>query len=260
MKRMLAIFLAAVMLLGTAACGQIAPVTNTQTNGPDGSGAAQPPRLVSVTLDTNGGSNQLTVISLPENVCYGQLPDAQREDYIFLGWYTDPEAGTPVKPDMPLVSREDHTLYAHWQPQTEYTVTFDPNGGRLTTDDDEMTVTKDQAYGELPTPIWEGYRFLGWYTDPEAGVLVDGETIFTGKDHTLYAHWEYDAVAYWTYFLQERVSTIPQSRRVVVYLENAANYKTFPESDFLNDAGAFNPAEGLTNESVTDAWIRSTNP
>ncbi len=258
MKRMLAIFLAVVLLFGTAACTPITP--NTQTTPSSGSGDTQPPKIVAVTLDTNGSSNQLTVVSLPENVCYGQLPQAQREDYIFLGWYTDPEAGILVQPDMALISREDHTLYAHWQPQTEYTVTFDPNGGRLTTDSDTMTVTKDQPYGELPVPVWEGYRFLGWYTAPEEGVLVEGETVFTGRDHTLYAHWEYDAVAHWAYVLQQRVSTIPESRRVVVYLEKAANYKTYLESDFLSDAGAINPAEGLTNESVTDAWIQAAEP
>lgn len=256
MKRMLAILLAAVLLFGTAAC---MPTPNNQTTNPGGTLDTQPPKMVTVTLDPNDGSNPL-VITLPENVSYGQLPQAQRQDYIFLGWYTDPEAGTLVQPDMALISRENHTLYAHWQPQTEYTLTLDPNEGRLETEANTMTVVKDQPYGELPTPIREGYRFLGWYTAAEEGLPVDAETVFTGGDHTLYAHWEYDAVLHWTYILHQRVSTIPESRRVVVYLEQAANYKTYPESAFLDDAGAINPAAGLTNESVTDGWIQAAEP
>lgn len=262
MKRMIAIVLAVVLLFGTAACTGNTHGTHpgTQSTAPIGSSSTQPPKMVSVTLDTNDGSTQPTVVSLPETACYGQLPELQREDYIFLGWYTEPEAGIPVTPDMPLVSREDHTLYAHWQPRTEYTVTFDPNGGRLTIDGNTMTVTKDQPYGELPVPVLESYRFLGWYTALEGGELVDGSTVFSGKDHTLYAHWEFDVVAHWAYFLRERVSLIPESRRVVVYLERTANYKTFLDSDFLSDVGAINPAEGLKDESVTDAWIRSVDP
>lgn len=262
---MLAIFLAAVLLFGTVACtGNTGPATTiaqTTTTAPTDPDATQPPKMVSVTLDANNGSSQLTVVTLPANACYGQLPEAQLEDYVFLGWFTDPVAGEPVTADMLLVSQQDHTLYAHWQPRTDFTVTLDPNGGRISPYTSQVTVTQDKAYGTLPTPVWEGYTFLGWYTDPEAGELVDADTVFTsGEDHTLYAHWEYDALAYWTHVLHSRVQTIPQCRRVVVYLEKSSNYKTFLSSTFLSDAGAINPAEGLMDETVTDDWIRSANP
>ena len=43
-------------------------------------------------------------------------------------------------------------------------------------------------YGELPTPIREGYVFEGWYT--EDGVKVTEDTVLENRDdHTLYAKW-----------------------------------------------------------------------
>ena len=261
MKRTLAILLAAVLLFGTAACTGISdPIPTTQTTPSTGPTGTQPPRTVSVILNTNDGNTKVTVLNLPENACYGQLPVLQKEEHFFLGWFTDPEAGIQVTPDTPLVSREDHALYAHWQRQMEYTVTFDPNGGTMPTQENTMIVTREQPYGELPVPVLETYRFLGWFTALEGGELVESTTIFDGKDHTLYAHWEFDIVAYWAYFLQQRVSTIPQERRVVVYMEKSSNYTTFTYSDFLSDVGAINPAEGRKNETITDDWVLSVDP
>ena len=43
---------------------------------------------------------------------------------------------------------------------TKYTVTFDPNGGTVSTTSKQVTI--GQKYGALPTPTREGYTFKGW--------------------------------------------------------------------------------------------------
>ena len=51
-------------------------------------------------------------------------------------------------------------------PDEEYTVTFDLNGGTLANHGDSEQITKqvtyEEAYGTLPTPTREGYIFKGW--------------------------------------------------------------------------------------------------
>lgn len=49
--------------------------------------------------------------------------------------------------------------------------------------------------GELPTPTRNGYRFMGWYTDPKGGNVVTSSSQVTGN-MTLYARWKgmYDHV------------------------------------------------------------------
>ena len=60
--------------------------------------------------------------------------------------------------DTIVTKRENHTLYAMWEPL--YTVTFDSNGGTLT--ENTKYVAYNEPYGELPTPTREGYKFVGW--------------------------------------------------------------------------------------------------
>ena len=67
-------------------------------------------------------------------------------------------------------------------------VTFDPNGGSVTTN--TKAVNYNSAYGELPIPTRSGYRFDGWYTSATGGTVVNNTTIVTNASaHTLYAHW-----------------------------------------------------------------------
>lgn len=261
MKRIIALWMACVLLLGTVACTKNPPVETTQSVTQPTTSVVTLPKMVTVTLDANGGNCEMKEILLSETSRYGQLPEATREGYVFLGWFSAKEAGAAVTQDTPLLTGENHTLYAQWKLRTEFTVTFDPNGGRISPYAQTMSVSVDQAYGILPEPIREGYRFLGWYTQPEEGDLVSQDTVLTeGKDHTLYAHWEYDAESYWTHLLRSRVQSIPQCRRVVVYLEKTSNYKTYLNSALLTGAGAINPAEGRSSETVTDDWIMAQNP
>ena len=77
-------------------------------------------------------------------------------------------------------------LNAYWK-ANEYTVTLDPNGGKV--DPATITVTYDAAIGELPVPTRKGYDFLGWL-DAE-GHEVTAETIYQiAGDSTLTANWE----------------------------------------------------------------------
>ena len=87
-----------------------------------------------------------------------------------------------------MTTAENHTLYAHWTPNT-YTVTFNANGGEAT-EPTSKTVTYDSSYGELPTTSKTGYVFAGWYRSRTGGTKVQETTkVRTAYNHTLYAHW-----------------------------------------------------------------------
>lgn len=279
MKRIFVIFLAALLLLGMAACGQgdvtTAPTTTrpaedtkpTQTVPP--TTQAQPteptattgPVTLQVFFDAGEGVADVESMQMPVGDVYQWLPEAVREDYVFLGWFTAAEGGERVEVGMDPISTEDHTLYAHWEVKTLFTVKLDANGGRISPYNDHVLRKNGEAYGKLPEPIREGYRFLGWYTQPEKGTKVKETAQFSGSaDQVLYAQWEYDALLYWRHVLDSTVQQIPQCRRVVVYLERNAGYKTYIDCPFLDDAGAINPAVGLEHYKVTDEWIKSVDP
>lgn len=66
-------------------------------------------------------------------------------------------------------------------------VSLNPAGGVVSVP--EITVEDGEPYGTLPTPVRNGYDFLGWYTQEEGGLRVD-ETSAAGTAAVLYAHYE----------------------------------------------------------------------
>lgn len=65
-------------------------------------------------------------------------------------------------------------------------VTFDPTGGEVA-----PTSTRLSAAGRMlitPIPILVYNSFIGWFTEEDGGMQVDGNTVFT-ENTTVYAHW-----------------------------------------------------------------------
>ena len=79
----------------------------------------------------------------------------------------------------------DFTLYVIGDDRT---VTFDPNGGTVAKT--SKIVTSGNCYGDLPTPVRDGYTFNGWYTEAAGGSKITSDHRFLlQSDQTLYAHW-----------------------------------------------------------------------
>ena len=71
---------------------------------------------------------------------------------------------------------------------TEFTITFDGNGG--TPSVDSMTTT-NQKLTSLPSASRSGsYSFDGWYTKKSGGTKITTDTVFSANT-TVYAHWTY---------------------------------------------------------------------
>lgn len=149
------------------------------------------PKEYTVTFDPNaeGASVDPTSQLVTFDAAYGELPTPTREGYTFEGWYLSKTEFTPankVEATTIVKTPGDHMLYANWAANT-YTVTFNPNADDATVAPTSQLVTFDAAYGELPTPTRENYRFVGWYL---SGVIVTKDTIVkTAANHTLLAGW-----------------------------------------------------------------------
>ena len=141
-----------------------------------------------IIFDGNGGKVFKTSKNVTYDATYGELPSATRNGYAFAGWYTDSEAGSAISADTIVEITETATLYAHWNPNA-YKVTFDGNGGE--TVEDQLDVTYDAKYGELPETTREGYTFAGWYNSAVDGLKITSEsTVKITSDAILYAHWD----------------------------------------------------------------------
>ena len=87
-----------------------------------------------------------------------------------------------------LASDNQTVVIAAYVAPTEYTITFDGNGG--TPSDSNMT-TVGKKLSSLPTATHSGsYSFVGWYTEASGGTQIT--TAYTFSANTIvYAHWTY---------------------------------------------------------------------
>jgi uncharacterized repeat protein (TIGR02543 family) len=140
-----------------------------------------------VTFNANGGSVSTGSKTVTYGGTYGTLPTPTRSGYTFAGWYTSSSGGSKITASSTASITSNQTLYAHWTANT-YTVTFNANGGSVSTT--SKTVTCGGTYGTLPTPTRSGYTFDGWYTSSSGGSKITASsTVSITSNQTLYAHW-----------------------------------------------------------------------
>lgn len=142
-----------------------------------------------VIFDTNAINSTITPNSklVVNGLTYGELPTPSRNGYSFDGWYTASKGGTKITSNSIVSATENHTLYAHWNPNS-FTVTFNANGG--TVSPTSKVVTNGETYGDLPTATQNNNKFDGWFTTVNGGTqITSSTTVNLTANQTLYAHW-----------------------------------------------------------------------
>jgi len=130
----------------------------------------------------NGGSCPVSAKEVRAGSPVGELPQARRGGFVFLGWFTAREGGAKVTPETKMVN-SDVTLYAHWEEVAygsclEKAIPF-PFGPSVA------------AYSVTLVKEWDAD--FGYY-DEECGVLYCKSTVSRGKVYTiaLPVGWEFD--------------------------------------------------------------------
>lgn len=133
-------------------------------------------------------------------------------------------------------------------------LTFDPNGGTVTTTSKEVTI--GQTYGTLPTPTRTGYTFAGWYTESVGGnrKISTDKYDFAGSS-TLYAHWTANV---YTVTFNGNGGTVAQASKQVSY---GSAYGTLPTATRTGYyfAGWYTAASGGYLVDETTIYLTTAN-
>lgn len=142
------------------------------------------PVTYQVMFESNGGSavETQTVVA---NQRAEEPAVPNKPGHTFAGWYRDEALQQPWDFTQDTVTG-NITLYAKWT-MDSYQVTFESNGG---TDVEGQTVPYGGLVAEPPTPVREGYTFLGWYLDVEWNRQWAFTDDTVTQDITLYARWK----------------------------------------------------------------------
>ncbi len=149
-----------------------------------------------VTVNFNANGGELDTVSMQKTVkfnsAYGDMPTPTYVGHTFVQWEKD---GSKVDSTTLCTTAGSVTLTAKWN-TISYTVTLNPNypGGTV---DDSHKIAYDSGYGQLNPAVRTGYKFDGWFTQPNGsgkritdstGAAVSAENKVTA-DITLYASW-----------------------------------------------------------------------
>ncbi|MCH5163301.1 MAG: InlB B-repeat-containing protein [Clostridiales bacterium] len=164
--------------------------------------------VYTITFDANGGAFASSESTYKTKTLNGKLiassvpgdpttPPAATPDYTFKGWALTPTASADdaISPTSITFTKDD-TIYAIWGGEQlstgAYTITFNPNGGTITSGQSTMTTVGGKLTSTLPTAANGDKEFLGWYTVKdstlEANKVVVNVTTFA-KDGEVYASW-----------------------------------------------------------------------
>jgi uncharacterized repeat protein (TIGR02543 family) len=137
---------------------------------------------ITIYFETNGGEPIFPLL-LTESVLTETLPTPTKEGHQFIGWFLNIEL-TTTSNQISLVS-ESITLYAKWEIKS-YQITFEMRGHG---NQDPLTLPFGSII-EIPTPIYQGFSFEGWFYD-EDFLLPFEETTMPALNLTLYPRWQY---------------------------------------------------------------------
>jgi ubiquitin len=150
-----------------------------------------PAQTYSVTVQNDGNG---TASASPDSAAEGTpitLSAVPNSGYQFKEWQVV-SGGVTISGDdftMPAVNVVIKAIFEPI-PVTEFTVTFNPNGGTVTPASAQTGA--DSKLSALPTPARSGsYSFDGWFTAASGGTQVTTETVFS-ENSTIYAHWTYN--------------------------------------------------------------------
>ena len=142
-----------------------------------------------VTFDANGGT-AVKAQSVSSGAKASKPASPTKAGHAFKGWYTD--AALTKAYDFNSAVKSNLTLYAKWEREVTYTVTFDPNGGSAVK---AQTVRSGAKASKPASPTKSGYTFKGWYIDKSLTKAYDFNS--TVKSNlTLHAKWEAKAATY----------------------------------------------------------------
>lgn len=191
----------------------------------------KPPSATTITFDKNTTETTIGPTPASKSVTfsypYGPLATISRDGYIFDGWYLEGTCVNEITPATIMTTTSDHTLYAKWT-LSSITVTYMTNHGFSDTTIYDSDNTK--KYGGIlqapPNPVWDGYKFEGWYKEAACENAWDFSsplTTDTGVDVstnpatlTLYAKWTPSSdISYIVhYYLQNSTTPVAPDKTV----------------------------------------------
>ncbi len=157
------------------------------------------PMRYEVSFESNGGKGSMGSMDAQKFV-YGTAQKLLKCTYkppkgkVFAGWSVNIKGIEPTYTDGEKVKNlfdgeNGYTLYANWVKPEKHKISYNLNGGKMTS---SYPKTYKSGTGcKLPKPTRKGYKFVGWYENPSLkGEKMTVVKPWETKNISLYAKWK----------------------------------------------------------------------
>ena len=215
-----------------------------------------PTRMQRVTFDAGSGECDVPFLDFERGGTYGEFPEAEWTNHVFLGWFTTADGGSPVTSGMAVSDDLVRRVHAHWS-QPISTITFDQQGGTGGTS--SVRVMYGEKLPSVEIPARGGYDFGGYYEGPDGtgtqyyNAAGKGTATWNSKRNTtLYARWHEKAEVTWSYRIENGKAVVTGATPATGRVEIPAMLGGYPVKSI--GRGAFAQATNLT-EIVIPAGV-----
>ncbi|MBQ2204390.1 MAG: InlB B-repeat-containing protein, partial [Lachnospiraceae bacterium] len=149
------------------------------------------------------------------------------EGYTFDGWFTDNTYKTKFDFNSPIT--KDTVIYAKWTIK-KYNVSFVSTISNVAIR--EEIATQSVAYkatASAPNVSYEGWTFVGWFTDTTYTTAFDFNNNLITKDTVVYAKWN---INYYTVNFVSTISEVKVDSQKVPYMSTVSEPKTIEVNDY----------------------------
>ncbi|MDR2822193.1 MAG: InlB B-repeat-containing protein, partial [Acholeplasmatales bacterium] len=145
-----------------------------------------------VSFDTNGGEGDIeSLLVIEDGLIVTSSLNTTKENYTLVGWSATNSITNLWNFDLDIVT-EEITLYAIWEENAYYIVSFNSKGGSSIGSIKVYADAIIKTISEPSNPLRENYIFIGWYQDEELVIPWIFNTDEVNENITLFAKWEAD--------------------------------------------------------------------
>lgn len=180
------LFFSVAAAISLASCGEEEISSSVSSSSSASSSAVATFRI---TFNSNGGTNVEPIeaqaselIQAPEN--------PTKNGYKFGGWYTD--SNFSEKFQFSRMPKKDTELFAKWT-LVNYVINYEVGEGE-NNPSNPTTYNVNQNDIRLSDPIYEGFYFGGWFTDPGYTNAISVIKTETAMNYILYAKWSAEEI------------------------------------------------------------------
>ena len=187
-----------------------------------------------------------------------------RSGYTFLGWSTSSGAtAATFQPGDIFAIDADTTLFAVWQENavTKYTLTFDPNGGTLTSGQSTYQIAYGEYYcdviGTAPRAARSRYVFDGWYCEKyDYKLSLDPEEYFAVYENcTFKAIWKEPIVETYTITYNANGGTGAPASQTKTYNVNLTLSSAIPSKTYTLTYNANGGSVSPSGKTLACAFV-----